>query len=300
MPDCTWPADRPVLVAASTPADARLVEDALAELGLSHVLAEDGVEAMQALCRRPSPFAAVVVGERVGRVSGFTLCGLARDAGYALPMLLLTGDDSRWTAERAARLRLAVLAAAPGPEDKWPACSRSPWRPSVHRRRLRVDFVQGGPMPVQRLKEFLDEHQVKYVVISHSRAFTTQEIAAATHIPGKDLAKTVIVEIDGRTAMAVLPGSQKVDLALLRDALGAERVALAKEGAFKDRFPECDLGAMPPFGNLYGMPVYVADSLTEDEEIAFNAGSHDQLVKLAYRDFERLVQPEVMRFAVNA
>jgi Ala-tRNA(Pro) deacylase len=155
-------------------------------------------------------------------------------------------------------------------------------------------------MPVQRLKDFLDEHQVKYVVISHSRAFTTQEIAAATHIPGKELAKTVIVDIDGKTAMAVVPGSQKVDLALLRDALGAERVALAKEAAFKDRFPECDLGAMPPFGNLYGMPVYVADSLTEDEEIAFNAGSHDQLVKMAYRDFERLVRPEVMRFAVNA
>jgi Ala-tRNA(Pro) deacylase len=155
-------------------------------------------------------------------------------------------------------------------------------------------------MPVQRLKDFLDEHQVKYVVISHSRAFTTQEIAAATHIPGKEIAKTVIVDIDGQTAMAVLPGSQKVDLALLRDALGAERVTLAKEAAFKDRFPGCDLGAMPPFGNLYGMPVYVADSLTEDEEIAFNAGSHDQLVKLAYRDFARLVQPEVMRFAVNA
>jgi Ala-tRNA(Pro) deacylase len=155
-------------------------------------------------------------------------------------------------------------------------------------------------MPVQRLKDFLDEHQVKYVVISHSRAFTTQEIAAATHIPGKDLAKTVIVEIDGKTAMAVLPGSQNVDLALLRDALGAERVTLAKEAAFKDRFPECDVGAMPPFGNLYGMPVYVADSLTEDEEIAFSAGSHTQLVKMAYRDFERLVQPEVMRFAVNA
>jgi Ala-tRNA(Pro) deacylase len=155
-------------------------------------------------------------------------------------------------------------------------------------------------MPVQRLKDFLDEHQVKYVVISHSRAFTTQEIAAATHIPGRDLAKTVIVEIDGKMAMAVLPGSQKVDLELLRDAVGAERVGLAKEEAFKDRFPECDLGAMPPFGNLYGMPVYVADSLTEDEEIAFNAGSHTQLVKMAYRDFERLVQPEVMRFAVNA
>ena len=155
-------------------------------------------------------------------------------------------------------------------------------------------------MAVQRLKDFLDEHQVKYVLISHSRAFTTQEIAAATHIPGKELAKSVIVDIDGRTAMAVLPGSQKVDLPLLRDAVGAERVTLVKEAAFRDRFPECDLGAMPPFGNLYGMPVYVADSLTEDEEIAFNAGSHDQLVRMAYRDFERLVEPQVMRFAVNA
>ena len=100
--------------------------------------------------------------------------------------------------------------------------------------------------------------------------------------------------------MAVLPGSQKVELALLRDALGSKQVTLAKESAFRDRFPECELGAMPPFGNLYGMPVYVADSLTEDEEIAFNAGSHTQLVKMAYRDFERLVQPEVMRFTVNA
>ncbi len=154
-------------------------------------------------------------------------------------------------------------------------------------------------MPVQRLQEFLDKHQVKYVVISHSRAFTTQEIAAATHIPGKELAKSVIVDIDGRMAMAVVPGSQRVDLDLLRDAVGAERVTLAKEGAFKDLFPECDLGAMPPFGNLYGMPVYVADSLTEDEEIAFNAGSHTQLVKMSYRDFERLVEPQVMHFALN-
>ena len=154
-------------------------------------------------------------------------------------------------------------------------------------------------MPVQRLKDFLDEHQVKYVVISHSRAFTTQEIASLTHISGRELAKTVIVNIDGETAMAVLPGSQKVDLPLLRDALGAERVTLVKEAAFRDRFPECDLGAMPPFGNLYGMPVYVADSLTEDEEIAFNAGSHTELVKMSYRDFERLVQPQIMHFAVS-
>lgn len=155
-------------------------------------------------------------------------------------------------------------------------------------------------MPVQLLREFLDYHLVKYVVITHSPAFTSQQIAAATHIPGKELAKTVIVEIDGRMAMAVLPASQKVDLEQLREALGAEQVRLAREERFKDRFPECEPGAMPPFGNLYEMEVYVADSLTEDEEIAFNAGSHTQVVRMAYRDFERLVQPQVMRFTVNA
>jgi Ala-tRNA(Pro) deacylase len=154
-------------------------------------------------------------------------------------------------------------------------------------------------MPAQRLQAFLDENNVKYVVISHSRAFTTQEVAAMTHIPGKELAKAVIVEIDGNLAMAVVPGSQKVDLDLLRDAVGAGHVMLAKESEFKDRFPECDLGAMPPFGNLYGMPVYVADGLTEDEEIAFNAGSHTELVKMSYRDFERLVQPRILHFAAN-
>lgn len=155
-------------------------------------------------------------------------------------------------------------------------------------------------MPVQMLKEYLDYHLVKYVVITHSPAFTMQEIASATHIPGKELAKTVIVEIDGRLAMAVLPASQKVDLESLREALGAREVTLAREREFRDRFPDCEPGAMPPFGNLYEMDVYVADTLTEDEEIAFNAGSHTQLVRMAYRDFERLVQPQVMHFAVNA
>ncbi len=155
-------------------------------------------------------------------------------------------------------------------------------------------------MPVQLLKEFLDERSVRYFVITHSPAFTMQEVAAQTHIPGKELAKTVIVEIDGRMAMAVLPASQKVDLDQLREAVGAERVTLAGEEAFRDRFPDCALGAMPPFGNLYAMDTYVADSLTEDEEIAFNAGSHTQLVQMSYRDYERLVEPRVMHFSVNA
>ena len=155
-------------------------------------------------------------------------------------------------------------------------------------------------MPVQALREYLDYHLVKYVVIQHSPAYTMQEVASATHIPGQELAKTVIVEIDGRLAMAVLPASQKVELDQLRESLGAQRVTLAREDVFRDRFPECEPGAMPPFGNLYDMDVYVADSLAEDEEIAFNAGSHTQLVRMAYRDFERLVQPQTLHFAVNA
>ena len=149
-------------------------------------------------------------------------------------------------------------------------------------------------MPVQKLKEFLDSQKVKYVTIYHSPAFTAQEIAASAHVPGKELAKTVMVKIDGKMAMAVLPASFRVDMDLLRDVTGASSVELAGEKEFKDMFPACEVGAMPPFGNLYDMDVYVADVLAEDEEIAFNAGSHTELVRLAYADFERLVKPKVV------
>lgn len=154
-------------------------------------------------------------------------------------------------------------------------------------------------MPINKLKEFLDSKHIQYIVISHSPAFTAQQVAASAHVKGKELAKTVMVKIDGSLAMAVLPASQKVDLERLREAAGAEQVELASEREFRDRFPDCDLGAMPPFGNLYGLDVYVADTLTDDEEIAFNAGSFTELVRMAYRDFEQLVQPEVLRFAVS-
>ena len=147
-------------------------------------------------------------------------------------------------------------------------------------------------MPVRKLREYLDGHQVKYVVISHSAAFTAPEIAASAHIPGRELAKTVMVKIDGKMAMAVLPAPAKIDFKLLQEALGAGSVELATEQEFADSFPECEPGAMPPFGNLYDMDVFVARKLSEDEEIAFNAGSHTELVKLAYRDFERLVKPK--------
>ena len=148
-------------------------------------------------------------------------------------------------------------------------------------------------MPVKKLKEFLDANHIKYVSITHSPAYTAQQIAASAHIPGKELAKTVMVKIDGRLAMAVLPASQKVDFDLLRQASGAGKVELATEGEFRETFPECELGAMPPFGNLYDMAVYAAAQLAADEEIAFNAGSHIELIKLSYKDFERLVRPKV-------
>ncbi len=148
-------------------------------------------------------------------------------------------------------------------------------------------------MPVTKLREFLDHHNVRYVTIRHSQAFTAQEIAASAHIPGRELAKTVMAKVDGRMVMAVLPASSKLILELLREAAAADRVELATEREFRDLFPECEVGAMPPFGNLYGMDVFVSRSLAEDEEIAFNAGSHTELVRLAFSDFERLVEPKI-------
>ena len=154
-------------------------------------------------------------------------------------------------------------------------------------------------MPVRKLKEFLDSNKVKYVTISHSMAYTATEIAASAHIPEKELAKTVVLKIDGKMAMAVLSASHKVDFDHLKGTLGAGSVELASEVEFKDRFSDCDIGAMPPFGNLYGMEVFVADSLAEDKEIAFNAGSHTELIKLSYGDFERLVKPKVVTFSLK-
>lgn len=154
-------------------------------------------------------------------------------------------------------------------------------------------------MSLTRLKEFLDSKQVKYIVISHSLAYTAQGIAALAHIPGSDLAKTVIVKLDGALAMAVVPGSRHVDLAKLKLMAGAKSLALASESDFRGRFPGCETGAMPPFGNLYGMPVFADESLAQEYEIAFNAGTHRELVRLAWQDFERLVEPKIGRFATG-
>jgi Ala-tRNA(Pro) deacylase len=148
-------------------------------------------------------------------------------------------------------------------------------------------------MPTENLKKFLDSHDVKYVSMSHSPAYSAQAIAASAHIPGKELAKTVIVRIDDTFAMAVLPASYRVHLGHLKVAVSASHVELATEAELEDLFPDCESGAMPPFGNLYDMDVYVAEQLTEDDEIAFSAGSHTEVVRMSYEDFERLVMPKI-------
>ena len=149
-------------------------------------------------------------------------------------------------------------------------------------------------MPAKALKEFLDQHKIHYQVIQHARAYTAQETAALAHVPGKDLAKTVMARIDGRMAMLVLPAQYRVDFDVLRNLIGVEEIELATEKEFRTLFPDCEPGAMPPFGNLYEMDVYVAEQLTRDEEISFNAGTHTELVRMAYSDFEHLVRPRVV------
>ena len=154
-------------------------------------------------------------------------------------------------------------------------------------------------MASEKLKEYLDIHGVEYEEIKHPVKYSAQQAAAAAHISGKELAKTVMVKIRGKLAMAVLPASCRVDFALLREIVGSDEVELAREHEFKDLFPDCDVGAMPPFGNLYGLDIYVAEKLTTDEEIAFKACSHSELIKMAYSDYARLVDPIVIRFAMG-
>lgn len=154
-------------------------------------------------------------------------------------------------------------------------------------------------MVLQKLRDYLDAEGVKYVVITHSPAHTAQEIAEAAHIPGQEMAKTVMVKIDEEMVMVVLPASMKVDTGRLLDATGADVVEPAQEREFKPLFPGCDLGAMPPFGNLFGLRTFVAEELTEDEEIAFNAGSLTELIRMAYKDYERLVQPRTLPFRIT-
>lgn len=152
---------------------------------------------------------------------------------------------------------------------------------------------------LKKLKDYLEKNQVRYEVGYHERVYTSQEIAAAMHVPGKEMAKVVIVKADGKMIMLVLPASYRVDTKKLKKVLECKKLGISKEKDFKELFPDCEVGAMPPFGNLYNLEVWVDQVLTEDEFIVFRAGSHVETLKIKYNDYARLVNPEVGDFSVH-
>jgi Ala-tRNA(Pro) deacylase len=149
-----------------------------------------------------------------------------------------------------------------------------------------------------RLEAYLREKQVPFDVRHHPRAITAQEVAASEHVPGKMLAKTVMVLVDGKMVMLALPAPYQVDMDKASKVLGGE-IRLAQEEEFEDTFPDCEVGAMPPFGNLYEVPVCVEAALAEDETIVFRAGTHTDTMSVSYADFERLVEPTIAEFAAQ-
>ncbi len=153
-------------------------------------------------------------------------------------------------------------------------------------------------MAARKLKAFLDRQGVSYDVIQHPRTFTAPETAASSHVPGRDFAKTVIVVSRDEMAMVVLPADRKIVLSDLQELMSDRNLRLATEDEFMERFPDCELGAMPPFGNLYGLPVYIAQSLAEEPVIAFNAGTHHETIKMSFWDYDGLVQPTILDFAM--
>lgn len=150
---------------------------------------------------------------------------------------------------------------------------------------------------LKRLKEFLDDHNIKYESIDHTPSYTGQELAESVHISGMEIAKAVILKTDNDYIMAVLPASRKIDILYLEELIGVKGLSLADENEFADLFPDSEVGAMPPFGNLYGLPVYSASALSDDEEIVFNAGTHTDAIKMSYEDYEKVVKPTVFQFS---
>lgn len=147
-----------------------------------------------------------------------------------------------------------------------------------------------------RLKGFLQERKVRYAVAKHPVAYTAQEIAAAQHVSGRQLAKCVLVLADGKPVLAVLPAAELIALPKLKAVLNAKQLSIAREADIKQHFPDVEVGAMPPFGNLYGVPVIAEQRLSEVGDIVFNAGSHAETIRMAYTDFARLAKPRVAAF----
>ena len=149
-----------------------------------------------------------------------------------------------------------------------------------------------------RLRSLLEQKTVEYQAISHSRDYTAQETAADTHTAGREFAKTVVLLVDGHYAMAVLPAHHKVELKKLREELDARSVRLAREDEIRVIFADCETGAEPPFGNLYNMPVYLSTAVKSDGSITFNAGTHDDVIRMRYADYIALAKPQIFEFTI--
>ena len=149
----------------------------------------------------------------------------------------------------------------------------------------------------KRLKEFLDKNNIQYNTFKHRVAYTAQKIAATAHISGDLVAKSVMIRADDQIIMCVCPATYRINLDVLKKELKLKKVSLVSEKEFSRLFPDCEPGAMPPFGNLYDIPVYVAESLTADDDIVFNAGNHSELVQMSYNDFEKFVNPIILRIS---
>ena len=152
-------------------------------------------------------------------------------------------------------------------------------------------------MPSPKVKAYLDDHGVAFETITYEHAYDAQRVAAAARISGKQLAKTVVIKADDKLVMAVVPASARVDCERLKGALDAVYAALAKESDFRGSFGDCEVGAMPPLGPLYGVDVFVDQSLTQAETIAFRAGTHGELIRMTYADFEKVAAPRVLDLA---
>jgi len=150
-----------------------------------------------------------------------------------------------------------------------------------------------------KLRTYLEEQGIRYHVIHHRRDYTAQGAAADTHTPGREFAKSVVLRVDGSFAIAVLPAHCRIDLEKARRELGAQAMALATEEEIQRLCPDCEVGAEPPFGNLYGLPVYLDRQLTADEQITFNAGTHEDAVRIRTGDFQRAANPRVLDLAAR-
>lgn len=149
-------------------------------------------------------------------------------------------------------------------------------------------------MQSQKVKKYLEKHHVNYKIIEHKPAYTAQELAAVSHIKGKNFAKTLVLKADNKFIMLVEPANSRVDLEELKRLMNVKKLELASEYEFQDKFPDCETGAMPPFGDLFHMDVYMSESMKDDKEIAFNAGSHSETLKMSCKKFIDLVKPNFL------